>query len=105
MHFQECEISSEYGACTMKIRLIPAMLALGFALSPAAFAQDLTGTHTRTPPTAWQTTPAQKSDVIDSGYGTESAGTSNGSNASRAQETRRGALTPDQGRNDLFAHH
>jgi hypothetical protein len=40
--------------------------------------------------------------AADSGYGSESSGTSN---ASIAQKPGRGALLSNEGRNEIFAHH
>ena len=91
----------------MKVILISAMLSLGIALAPAAFAHNAEPYHETPPVPAYtpQQQPPQSSGTqhaYDSGYGMESNGSSN---ASIAQKPGRGALVSNEGRNDLFAHH
>ena len=91
----------------MKLPFVTAILSLGFALTPAAFAQNA-GPHDQAAPPVSQTPqqpPQQWSGtqrVYDSGYGTESGGTSS---ASVAQKTDHGAPLSNRGRNGLFEHH
>ncbi|MEM5313569.1 hypothetical protein [Paraburkholderia sp. JHI869] len=87
----------------MKLLLATAIVSLGVALSPAAFAQNaeppVHATQAQQPANP-QSASTQRAD--DSGYGMESSGTSN---ASVAQTPRHGVFMSQEGRNDLFAHH
>jgi hypothetical protein len=91
----------------MKVLLVSAMLSLGIALTPAAFAHNAEPYH-EVPPTPAYTPQQQQplgtgaQHVYDSGYGMEGSGSSN---ASIAQKPGRGALVSNEGRNPLFAHH
>ncbi|WP_321962861.1 hypothetical protein [Paraburkholderia sp. J7] len=87
----------------MKLAIASAILSLGVVLSPVAFAQGGDYPIQRTQiqqQTAPQHANTQRTD--DSGYGTESSGTSN---ASLAQTSRHAALMSHEDRNDLFTHH
>ncbi|MCP3712777.1 hypothetical protein M3I54_38740 [Paraburkholderia sp. CNPSo 3274] len=87
----------------MKLLLATAIVSLGAALSPAAFAHNAEAPAQATQmqqPANPQHASTQRAD--NSGYGMESSGTSNGS---LAQTSRHGAFMSHEGRNDLFAHH
>jgi len=87
----------------MKLLLATAIVSLGVALSPVAFAQNTepaAQTRQMQQPVNPQHAGTQRAD--NSGYGMESSGTSN---ASVAQTARHGVFMSHEGRNDLFAHH
>lgn len=90
----------------MKVLLVSAVLSLGLALPPVAFAQSTGASNpaaatAQTPqPGASQHAAAQRAN--DSGYGTESGGTSN---VSIMPASNHGVRASHEGRNDLFAHH
>ncbi|WP_157025068.1 hypothetical protein [Paraburkholderia heleia] len=87
----------------MKLLLATAVVSLGVALSPAAFAQNAASPAQATQmPQPASSQPAGTQRADDSGYGMESSGTSN---ASVAQTSRHDALMSHEGRNSLFAHH
>ncbi|HTR10490.1 MAG TPA: hypothetical protein VMJ11_28280 [Paraburkholderia sp.] len=96
----------------MKVLFVSAILSLGFALPPAAFAQNAAAnstnsTNSQAAPTSQmpqqgQTHWSGTQHADESGYGMESSGTSS---ASTAHMSRYGSLVSHEGRNDLFAHH
>jgi hypothetical protein len=89
----------------MKLLWVSAVLSLGIALAPAAFAHNAEPYHEVPPTPAYTPQPPQWSGAqhaYDSGYGMESNGSAD---ASIAQKTGHGALGLHERPNDLFAHH